>query len=104
MRVNIVDFAVDDQKVAATFELWASAGGGSYYDARDAKGLGDAFSAAVRPAFEVTDAQKKVVARGLVGGDTVRVLPGTYAVTVKGNKAASRSITVRAAETTTVTF
>ena len=34
----------------------------------------------------------------------MRVLPGTYAVTVKGDKAGSRSITVRAAETTTVTF
>jgi len=104
VRVNIVGFAVDDDKLAATFEAWSHAGGGNYFDARDARSLSAAFTQAVRPAFELTDAQKNVVAKGLVGGDPVRVLPGTYAVTLKGQKAPARSVTVRPRETSTVSY
>ena len=104
VRVNIVGFAVDDDKLAATFEAWSHAGGGNYFDARDAKSLSAAFTQAVRPAFELTDAQKNVVAKGLVGGDPVRVLPGTYAVTLKGDKGPPRSVTVRPRETSTVSY
>jgi hypothetical protein len=80
------------------------AGGGRYFDARDAKGLSNAFTQAVRPAFELVDAQKNVAAKGLVGGDPVRVLPGTYTVTVKGRQEPARSVTVRPRETSTVTY
>jgi hypothetical protein len=104
VRVNIVGFAVDDEKVAATFELWSDVGGGSYFDARDAKGLNDAFSLAVKPAFEITDAQKNIVAKGLIGSEAVRLLPGSYTVALKGPKAETRSITVKARETSTVSF
>lgn len=104
VRVNIVGFAVDDDKLAATFEAWSHAGGGNYFDARDAKSLSAAFTQAVRPAFELTDAQKNVVAKGLVGGDPVRVLPGTYAVTLKGRQGPARSVTVRPRETSTVSY
>ena len=104
VRVNIVGFAVDDKEVAATFELWADDGGGSYFDARDAKGLSDAFAQVVKPAFEISDAQKNVVAKGLVGSPAVRLLPGTYIVTLKGPKPETRSITVRARETSSVSF
>jgi len=104
VRVNIVGFAVDDDKLAATFEAWSRAGGGRYFDARDAKSLNAAFTQAVRPAFELTDAQKNVVAKGLVGGDPVRVLPGTYAVTLKGHPGPPRSVTVRPRETSTVSY
>jgi hypothetical protein len=104
VRVNIVGFAVDDDKLAATFDAWSHAGGGNYFDARDAKGLSAAFTQAVRPAFELHDAQKNVVAKGLVGGDPVRVLPGTYAVTLKGHRGPARSVTVRPRETSTVSY
>jgi hypothetical protein len=104
VRVNIVGFAVDDDKVAARFEAWSHAGRGTYFDARDAKTLNAAFTQAVRPAFELTDAQKNVVVKGLVGGDPVRVLPGTYAVTVKGRPGPPRAVTVRPRETSTVSY
>ncbi|HXT99639.1 MAG TPA: VWA domain-containing protein [Polyangia bacterium] len=104
VRVNIVGFAVEDDKLAATFAAWSRAGGGNYFDARDAKSLSAAFTQAVRPAFELTDAQKNVVAKGLVGGDPVRVLPGTYAVTLKGHPGPPRSVTVRPRETSTVSY
>jgi Mg-chelatase subunit ChlD len=104
VRVNIVGFAVDNEELATTFGVWANAGGGSYFDARDAKGLGDAFSLAVLPAFEVLDAKKQVVAEGLVGGDPVKVLPGTYTVSTKGSKSKAQSVSVRARQTSDVSF
>jgi hypothetical protein len=84
VRINIVGFAVDDRKTAALFRHWSSAGGGSYFDARDAASMNEAFSLAVRPVFEVVDTKQKVVAEGISGGGPVSVLPGTYVVRRKG--------------------
>ncbi|MEO8180485.1 MAG: VWA domain-containing protein [Deltaproteobacteria bacterium] len=102
VRVNIVGFAVDDRKTAALFRQWSSAGGGGYFDARDAAGLNEAFSLAVRPAFEVVDARQKVVADGLTGGEPVSVLPGKYSVRLKGAAGRPQSVTVRPKQTTAV--
>ena len=63
-------------------------------------GLG-AFSLAVKARFEIVDAQKKVVADGLVGGEPVSVLPGEYTVRVKGR---SLSVTVQPKKTSDVSL
>ncbi|HEX5098692.1 MAG TPA: VWA domain-containing protein, partial [Polyangiaceae bacterium] len=47
VRINIVGFAVDDRKTAALFRQWSTAGGGAYFDARNAASLDSAFSQAV---------------------------------------------------------
>jgi hypothetical protein len=104
VRVNIVGFAVEDAKLAATFRSWSAAGNGAYFNARDAASLNEALSAAIRPAFEVLDAKQKVVADGLTGGDAVALLPGTYSVHLKGQKARSRRVTIKANETASVDF
>jgi hypothetical protein len=102
VRLNIVGFAVDDRKTAALFRQWSSAGGGTYFDARSAASLDAAFTQAVKPGFEVVDAQKKVIAEGLVGGEPVMVLPGQYTVRLKGGASRSQSATVRAHATTNI--
>jgi hypothetical protein len=104
VRVNIVGFAVSDERTAARFTLWATKGGGSYFDARDAQALADAFSQAVRPAFEIRNAQKDVVAQGSVGGEDIPLMPGAYSVALKGAKGESKSITVRAKQTSSVSL
>jgi hypothetical protein len=104
VRVNIVGFAVDDRKTAALFRQWASAGGGGYFDAQNAASLDEAFSLAVKPRFEVVDAQKRVVGEGLVGGEPVSVLPGKYMVRLKGARGRSQSATVVPNATTNVSF
>jgi len=102
VRVNIVGFAVDDAKIATMFRQWSMAGNGAYFDARDAAGLNEALTSAIQPAYEVLDAQKKVVAEGLTGGEPVALLPGSYSVSLKGQNAHSRSVRVRAKETVSV--
>jgi hypothetical protein len=104
VRVNIVGFAIDDANLAATFGLWSAAGGGAYFEARDAAGLSKALALAVRPAFEVVDASKRVVASGFAGDAPVQIMPGSYTVLLKAGKGSSRSVTVRAKETTAVQF
>ena len=81
VRVNIVGFAIDDAKLAATFRHWADAGSGAYFDAQGAAALNEAMAQAMRPGFEVVDAQGAIVGEGLAGGEPVRVLPGNYTVT-----------------------
>lgn len=103
VRVNIVGLAIDDEKLAATFRHWADAGSGAYFDAQGAAALNDAMAKAMRPGFEVVDAQGAVVAEGLAGGEPVRVLPGTYTVRLAGHKT-GQSVTVTATQRTTVKF
>jgi hypothetical protein len=103
-RVNIVGFAIDDAKLEATFRLWSEAGNGSYFNAKDAAGLAAAMTQAMRPGFEVVNAQGQVVASGLTGVDPVKVMPGNYTVRLKGQAAKPQTISVKPKETTTVSF
>ena len=104
VRVNIVGFAIDDAKLAATFRRWADAGSGTYFDAQGAAALNDAMAKAMRPGFEVVDAQGVVVGDGVAGGDPVRVMPGKYTVRLSGRQEAGQSVTVRAKEKATLQF
>ena len=45
-RVSIVGFALDDEKLATTFRRWSDAGGGAFFDAKDAAGLDKSLSEA----------------------------------------------------------
>jgi hypothetical protein len=100
--VNIVGFAIDNAKLAASFRQWASLGNGSYFDARDAKALDDALTAAVQPRFELVDANGVTVARGRVGGEPVQAMPGSYQLHVRGAAGAPVAVVVKSAETVVV--
>jgi hypothetical protein len=104
VRVNIVGLAIDDATLAATFRHWADAGGGTYFDAQGAAALNEAMAKAMRPGFEVVNAQGAVVAEGLAGGEPVRVMPGSYTVRLTGRKGATQSVSVHAKERAAVRF
>ncbi len=82
VTLNIVGFAIDEPELAAQFEGWAAAGGGSYFGAADQAGLSEALAQALRVPFRVLDAGGNEVASGQVGGDAVELEPGIYRVTV----------------------
>lgn len=100
--VNIVGFAIDDAKLAASFRQWARLGNGAYFDARDAKALDEALTAAAQPRFELVDAKGVVVARGRVGGEPVQAMPGDYQLQVRGAAGAPVPVAVRSGETVVV--
>jgi len=101
-RVSIVGFALDDQKLAATFRRWSDLGGGAFFDAKDAAGLDKSLTAAMRPGFEVVNAQGQVIANGIVGGDAVATPAGNHTVRIKGRANSAKPVTVKSKETTNV--
>lgn len=102
VRVNIVGFAIDDTKLAATFRHWSDLGSGMYFDAKDAAGLSSAMLQAMRPGFEIVNAQGKVIASGVAGGEPVRVMPGTYTVRLMAKTGKPQQVVVKAKETAAV--
>lgn len=82
VRVNIVGFAIDASALKETFRSWARVGGGSYFDARDAKELSQAVKAAVAKPVRVLDGAGKIVASGVVDGGSLAVPPGIYRIEV----------------------
>ena len=93
VRVNIVGFAVDDPALKATFNAWATSGGGSYFDASDKAALGAAVAAAVAPpvvpsSFKVIGSDGATVAQGTVGGSDISLPAGTYQIQVGTDGAA----------------
>jgi len=102
MRVSIVGFALDDQQLAATFRRWSDLGGGAFFDAKDAAGLEKSLNAALRPGFEVVNAQGQVIASGIVGGDAVAAPAGNYTVRIKGRSVAGQPVVVKPNETASV--
>ena len=105
VRVNIVGFAIDDPKLAATFRHWSDAGGGLYFDARDTASLDQALMQALQPAVELVDGKGQVVTQGLAGAEVpLSAMPGSYTVRLKGRPAAAKAVTIQAKETTSVSF
>ena len=104
VRVNIVGFAIDDEALAATFRHWTDAGGGLYFDARDAAGLDKALTQALQPAIELVDGKGQVVAQGLAGDAPLKAMPGAYTVRLKAQTSKSKPVTVRPKETTSVSL
>lgn len=104
LRVNIVGFAIDDDRLAATFRHWADTGGGRYFDTQDAAGLDKALGLALQPLVELVNAQGQVVAGILPGSARVSVMPGVYSARIPGRAGRSQPVTVRSGETVTVKF
>jgi hypothetical protein len=103
-RVSIVGFALDDEKLATTFRRWSDAGGGAFFDAKDAAGLDRSLTEAMRPGFEVVNAQGQVLASGIVGAQPVQVPAGSHTVRLKGRANATKPAVVKPGETTSVAF
>jgi hypothetical protein len=101
-RVSIVGFALDDKALADTFRRWSDVGGGAFFDAKDAAGLDKSLAEALRPGFEVLNAQGDVLASGIVGGDAVTVPAGSHSVRMKGRTTGSRPVVVKPGETASV--
>ena len=84
VTLNIVGFAIDDNTLRAAFRQWSELGGGNYFDGQDAEGLERAVQGAFEPHFAVLDAAGRTVGRGLVGGDAIALMPGSYTVRSRG--------------------
>lgn len=82
IRVNIVGYAIDDAALARTFESWAAAGGGAYFDAANADQLSAALRRATAMPFEIRAEDGTLVGAGLTGDGPLSVPPGAYLVRI----------------------
>ena len=82
IRFNIVGYAIDDADLQATFERWATLGGGEYFNAADELQLAEALTHSVAPSFVVLDESGSEVASGVADGKPVTLVPGTYTVEI----------------------
>jgi len=103
VRVNIVGFAIDDPALQATFEEWATLGGGAYFNADNAGELDVAVSRALAAPFRVLDASGTEVASGVVNGDPVTLPAGNYTVMVLTEPMQQLPVTIAGGDTVTVT-
>jgi len=78
LQVNIVGFDIKEIEARKQLEAIATSTGGIYLDAKDSKQLLDSLEQTLRVEFVVLDDQGQVKARGVVGGEPVRVLEGEY--------------------------
>ncbi|MGB2906431.1 MAG: VWA domain-containing protein, partial [Candidatus Aminicenantaceae bacterium] len=78
LQVNIVGFDIKEVEARKQLEAIAASTGGIYLDAKDSEQLLDSLEQTLRVEFVLLDDQGKVKARGVVGGEPVQVLEGTY--------------------------
>lgn len=101
VRVNIVGFAVGDEKLKSDFAAWAAAGNGLFFDAPDGEELGNRLKEALAPTFTLKGGDGKVIARGTVNGETVMLKPGTYTLEVRG-QSETREVTIEPGKETAI--
>lgn len=78
LQVNIVGFDIKEVEARKQLEAIAASTGGIYLDAKDSEQLLDSLEQTLRIEFVLLDDQGGVKARGVVGGEPVQVLEGTY--------------------------
>jgi hypothetical protein len=82
MKVHIVGFDIKEKEARQELESIAKATEGMYLDAKDAKGLLSALEQALKIEYLVLDEKGEIKARGLVGGEAVKIPEGTYTLRV----------------------
>lgn len=85
VRVNIVGFAINELELKEQFESWARIGNGRYIEANDREELGEAMNRSLDVPYEVLSGDE-VVRMGVVNGEPVPLLPGSYRVRLLGSK------------------
>ncbi|MCC6220696.1 MAG: VWA domain-containing protein [Deltaproteobacteria bacterium] len=86
VRVNIVGFAVDSDRIRRDFAEWANLGGGEYFHAEDRASLAKAINKSLLASFEIVGADGTLAGRTTIGADPLKIPPGSYGVYMAGNR------------------
>ena len=105
VQISIVGFAIADSELKATFEQWATLGGGSYFDANSPDELARSLRTVISGPFRVLDGTGAEVAKGVIGGAPVILPAGSYRVeTIGASPQVIEKVEVRAGELTQARF
>ncbi|MEM7278477.1 MAG: VWA domain-containing protein, partial [Pseudomonadota bacterium] len=89
VQLNVIGFdfdAVDKDVAREQFREWAALGGGEYFDATNAKELGESLKLAVQASshYEILNSRREVVRSEIPYGTEVALPPGRYTVRAIG--------------------
>lgn len=94
LQINIVGFAIDDEKLQKQFKEYAQIGGGQYFSAINEAELRLSLDSAVKPMYRVYDDKNNLVATGRVNDEAHELLPGEYRVEFSDKSRAVETIEI----------
>ncbi len=92
VQLDIVGFALAEEKVKQDMQRAAEAGGGRFFDAQDRAALANAIRKTLAMPFEVLDSRSRQTAIGLTDQEAMSLYQGDYSVIVR---TARGDVTVR---------
>jgi hypothetical protein len=78
LKVHIVGFDIKEAEARAELEAIAKSTDGTYLDAKDSQELMSSLEQTLQIEFEILDEKGQVIAQGLVGGEALSLLEGSY--------------------------
>ena len=82
LKVHIVGFDIKEEEARAELEAIAKSTDGMYLDAKDSQELLSSLEQTLQIEYEIVDETGEVKAKGIVGGDPIRIMEGTYTLRV----------------------
>jgi hypothetical protein len=103
LKLHIVGFDIKEAKARAELEAIAKSTEGTYLDAKDSQELLSSLEQTLTIEFEILDGEGQVKARGMVGGESIRLMEGSYTLRLLvGPKPFEAAIIVRPGQKTTI--
>jgi hypothetical protein len=78
LKLHIVGFDIREAEARAELEAIAKSTQGTYLDAKDSQELLSSLEQTLTIEFEILDGEGQVKARGMVGGEPIRLMEGSY--------------------------
>jgi hypothetical protein len=78
LKLHIVGFDIKEADARAELEAIAKSTEGTYLDAKDSQELLSSLEQTLTIEFEILDKKGKLKAKGLVGGESIRLMEGPY--------------------------
>jgi len=78
LKLHIVGFDIKEAEARAELESIAKSTEGIYLDAKDSQELLLSLEQTLQIEFEILDEKGQIIAKGLVGGDAIRIMEGSY--------------------------
>ncbi len=82
LKLHIVGFDIKEAEARAELEAIAKSTGGIYFDAKDSRELLSSLEQTLQIEYEIIDETGEIKAKGIVGGDPIRIMEGTYTLRV----------------------
>jgi len=82
LRVHIVGFDINEEAARKELEAIARSTEGMYLNAKDSQELLSSLEQTLQIEYEIVDTTGEIKAKGIVGGDSIRLMEGTYTLRV----------------------